>query len=207
MLRYHKIHGLWQRNTKGKILDYEVFSKPEFKYLRENQWMWTEKIDGMNVRIHWDPGYGEVKFGGRNENSQMPMPLLAHLQTAFSFEKLKANYPDFPLTFYGEGFGGAIQRAGATYAGTQRFILFDVRVGDYWLERSSVADVADKMELDIVPIVDWCSVDEAVKYVRYGLISSFGDFKAEGVVGIPSANLFNRYGERIITKIKAKDFA
>jgi len=40
----------------------------------------------------------------------------------------------------------------------------------------------------------------------HGVKSKFGTFFAEGVVGTPSVPLFTRSGERIIIKIKAKDF-
>lgn len=41
---------------------------------------------------------------------------------------------------------------------------------------------------------------------RLGFKSTWGDFQAEGIVARPSVELKNRAGERIITKIKCKDF-
>ena len=206
MKKYHKINGLWKRDTKGKVIDWDEYSKPEFGYLYYNHWMWTEKIDGMNIRVQWDPESSELLLCGRGDNSQIPTPLIAHMREAFPIARLHVAYPDFPLTFYGEGYGGSIQKAGKTYGGQQRFILFDVLVGDSWLERDNLVDVAEKMKLEVVPATFYGSIADARALVQGGLASKLGDFEAEGLVGTPIENLFNRYGERIITKIKAKDF-
>ena len=39
-----------------------------------------------------------------------------------------------------------------------------------------------------------------------GVPSTFGDFISEGLVAKPTTGLLNRKGERIITKIKTRDF-
>lgn len=41
---------------------------------------------------------------------------------------------------------------------------------------------------------------------RKGIKSQWGDFIAEGIVARPATELLTRNGERIITKIKHKDF-
>ena len=42
--------------------------------------------------------------------------------------------------------------------------------------------------------------------VRKGFKSFWGDFRAEGLVVRPGADLLDRHGNRVITKIKHKDF-
>lgn len=32
----------------------------EFDYLKDNTWIFTEKVDGTNIRIMWDGGKGNV---------------------------------------------------------------------------------------------------------------------------------------------------
>lgn len=51
------------------------------EYLKDLEWIFTEKVDGTNVRVHWD-GH-KVSFGGRTDNTQMPMPLVERLQKVF----------------------------------------------------------------------------------------------------------------------------
>jgi hypothetical protein len=72
---YHKIQGLYKRHTdgpnKGKFKVGE-FSLPEFDYLFMNEWEMTEKIDGTNIRIHWDAAAEKVTFGGRTKRSNIP---------------------------------------------------------------------------------------------------------------------------------------
>jgi hypothetical protein len=45
-----------------------------------------------------------------------------------------------------------------------------------------------------------------VRWGRGGLKSQWGDFEAEGIVARPKVDLFDRGGNRIICKIKGKDF-
>ena len=46
-----------------------------------------------------------------------------------------------------------------------------------------------------------------IDIVQNGFASCFGPNIAEGVVARPVVEMFNRFRERIITKLKYKDFA
>ena len=84
MIEYPKIDGPFVRDPKGKVI-LGQWRLPEFEYLKDNLWAWTEKIDGTNIRIGWD---GEkVEFGGRSADSQMRTDLLIRLQELFPPEK------------------------------------------------------------------------------------------------------------------------
>lgn len=85
-------------------------------------------------------------------------------------------------------------------------MLFDVKVGDWWLERNNVVDVAGKLDLDVVPFIGAGSLHDMVTVVRDGFNSIWGDFIAEGIVARPRVELKTRSGHRIITKLKHKDF-
>jgi hypothetical protein len=206
MKEYHKIQTVFFRNpeTKFKTLLEGSWAKPEFRVLSQIKWVFTEKIDGTNIRVTWD---GEnVKFGGKTDNAQIPVRLLDELQLLFPVTKLKsAELP--PMTLYGEGYGVKIQKGGGNYiADGCSFILFDVFCGDLWLERVSVTDIAEKLSIGVVPVIDNGPLSDAIEIARWGFTSSFGDFKAEGLVMRPTVELMNRRGERVITKIKCKDF-
>ncbi len=207
MNEYHKIQTVYKRDPENKhktLLEGE-FSLPEFDYLKNNQWVWTEKVDGTNIRLMWDGvGFG---VGGKTDNAQIPSPL-------YDWIRNNIHGPSFFQTFgteggvclYGEGYGGKIQKAGATYGQQQKFVLFDVKVGDWWLQRRDVEDVAYKMQLDIVPIRGHGTLLEMVEECRNGFLSSWGGFQAEGIVARPTTELRARSGHRMITKIKYKDF-
>ena len=84
--------------------------------------------------------------------------------------------------------------------------MFDVRVGEWWLKRESVEDVAAKFSLDIVPILGRGTLADMIVMVRDGFNSTWGPFIAEGIVARPSTELQSRFGHRVITKLKHKDF-
>jgi hypothetical protein len=183
------------------------WAMPEFEYLQNNVWTFTEKVDGTNIRVYWD---GEsVTFGGRTDNAQIPNGVINRLNDLFystpARMRLKEVFPD-GATLYGEGYGAGIQKAGASYRPKQDFVLFDVKVGEWWLERINVEDVAKRLELEIVPVIGEGTLWDAIELVKGNLISNWGDFGSEGIVARPKTELQNRGGERIITKIKVRDF-
>lgn len=51
MSEYHKINTLFKRDEKNLIIEGD-YSCPEFAYLAENEWTWTEKVDGTNIRVN-----------------------------------------------------------------------------------------------------------------------------------------------------------
>lgn len=108
---------------------------------------------------------------------------------------------------YGEGYGAGIQKAGL-YRPDMSFILFDVQIGDVFLVRESVADIAKCFGVDVVPAVFNGTIDEGVAYVKTKPHSMLGtrEAKMEGLVGRPLVELRDRLGKRVIIKIKACDF-
>jgi hypothetical protein len=205
---YHKIYGPYVRATVGPDRNKIImgsWSKPEFEFLADVDWIFTEKIDGTNIRIHWD-GH-KVTFGGRTDNAQIPAKLVEHLNDTFPEEMFEQAFGDTVLTLYGEGFGAGIQKGGGNYGPNQEFILFDVKIGNWWLRRNDVVEVAQKMGVPVVPILRVCSLSQMIDAMATGSIpSGFGNFNAEGVVGTPLVPLFARDGSRIIVKVKEADF-
>jgi hypothetical protein len=203
MAEYTKINTIWKRDERGRIIEGD-YATPEFAYLAELDWEWTEKVDGTNVRVGWDGT--SVEFGGRTANAQMPTKLVAALRDLFGDPpRFTDCFGDSAAVLYGEGYGAGIQ-SGGNYSLTQTFVLFDVAVGPWWLRRGDVSDVAAKLGLSLVPIVGRGSLSWASDHVKAGLKSAWGDFPAEGMVGRPTVDLFDRKGERIIAKIKTRDF-
>ena len=206
MDEYHKIQTLFARDpeTKFKTL-LPTFSLPEFEFLQDCKWIFTEKVDGTNIRVNVDPIKG-LTFGGRTDNAQIPAKLIQVLREIFDplTARLQEDFP-YGVTFYGEGYGAKIQNGGK-YRPDPSFVLFDVRVGSWWLERNNIANISQTYSLDLVPIVGTGNLDDLVDFCSIGFKSHWGDFLAEGVVARPTVELFSRKGERIITKLKYKDF-
>ena len=214
---YHKIPSLYKRTEKGELLQGQ-WSDPVFEYLANCRWHLLEKIDGTNIRViigqaseNVDPPT-QVEFGGRTEKAQLPAPLVRHLQEKFHhsdvLRQLAEKFPDGAVLF-GEGCGKGIQKAGKLYGEEQRFVLFDVNIGGWWLEWRNVVEIATSLDLPLVPEVDALrlhTLHEAESLVRRGFRSAFGDFEAEGVVATPEVPLFTRGGKRVITKLKTRDW-
>lgn len=66
----------------------------------------------------------------------------------------------------------------------------------------------DTHGLDVVPLVQVKTIDQAIKYVKTKPISSIGKKikEIEGVVGTPAQRLLDVKGNRIVVKIKVRDF-
>lgn len=208
MKEYIKIDTLFERDVNGsKKLIKGNFRSESVKYLANNTWIFTEKIDGTNTRIHWN-GH-KVEFGGRTDRAQIPSVLVKYLMDTFGTmeaeEMFEQKFGDTPVTLYGEGYGPGIQKGGA-YRNDVSFILFDVLIGDIWLKRDSVEDIAKAFGIDVVPIIFKGTINEAVEFVESKPKSTIGNAQMEGVVGRPEIEMFDRMGKRIIVKIKVKDF-
>ena len=207
MSEYHKIQSIFKRNLnlKHKPLIEGDYTLPEFEYLAHNQWMFTEKVDGTNIRIII--ANDTITFGGRTEAAQIPAQLLNRLNEKFLplKDQLLAQFPDGGI-LYGEGYGNKIQKVGHCYRPDQDFVLFDVKVNEWWLKRPDIEAVAQSLALDIVPIIGTGTLIQAVEWAKAGIKSTWGDFEAEGIVARNPLELTTRAGKRLITKIKCVDF-
>ena len=205
-MEYHKIHTMFKRDMEGdRYLIEGEWATPEFAYLANNMWEFTEKVDGTNIRIMWD---GEkVRFGGRTDKASIPAKLNEVLIDTFRNDVLEAEFgTGGSVVLYGEGCGAGIQKGGGNYYQDQQFVLFDVRVGPWWLKREDVDEVAAIFGVQSVPVIGKGTLEYGINVVKGGLKSAWGDFLAEGVVPRTDVGLMSRSGERIITKIKHRDF-
>ena len=131
------------------------------------------------------------------------------------------NVEPYSITLYGEGYGGGIQKGGHEYTskakgGAVSFRLFDVLVGDTWLRRTDVEDVAAKLGIKPVPFIalgeSKCPLDRIVEAVKNGLRSIVSSeegttgHSAEGIVAFTVEPLYNNRGQRLMFKLKSSDF-
>ena len=221
MKEYHKIQSIYFRDPEN---NYKTFltgqwSTPELEYLQNAEWLFEEKIDGTNIRIMYDGQ--SIKLGGKTDDAQLHMQLVGNIRTLLGLdgvaepETLKkwseifVPKEDSPLEvcLYGEGYGPGIQKGGGNYRKEKGFILFDVKIGQMYLTRESVRDIARQLNLEVVPEIGRGTLHDGIALVKAGFKSTFGDFMAEGIVARPVVELKDRRGHRIITKIKHVDFA
>ena len=115
------------------------------------------------------------------------------------------------ITFFGEAYGGKQQGMRATYGDKLKFVVFDVKIGERWME---------------VPVAEAIANEHGFEFVDYALVST--DLEAldaerdkpstqairngivepkhrEGVVLRPVKE-FTLYGNRIISKHKRAEF-
>ena len=216
MDEFVKINTLFQRDmaNKGRIIE-DRWATPEFAFLSGNPWRFSEKLNGTNTRVAWDGD--KIEYGGRTDNASIPTALLRHLDETFragDFERLRKGLPGGGYVLYGEGIGAGIQHGSGTY-GKINFVLFDVladaedsagRPVKIWLERHNVQDIGKKLGIPVAAELGTGTLHEAVDMAREGFPSTWGAFPAEGLVLRPMVELRTRRGDRVIGKIKTRDF-
>jgi hypothetical protein len=208
MRTYEKIDTVFNRDTTGtKQLMLNSWRDPVVEYLRNNIWLFTEKVDGTNIRIHWD-GH-QVEFGGRTDRAQIPDFLLEKLRSMFGTaeaeELFEQTWGEKEVFLFGEGYGPKIQ-SGGDYRADVSFILFDVLVGDNYQEREWVEKTAEMFGIDVVPVVLTGTIQDGIDFVMRHPESTMGTAMMEGVVGRPAVEMRDRRGNRVIVKIKWDDF-
>lgn len=222
-LEYPKIDTLYDRD--GKYIIIGKLRRQEFGNIK--RWSITEKIHGMNTRTTLFDN-GQVVYGGKTDDAIMPPELLEYLEKTFTPEKMKAVFwlSNEPIpksaTIYGEGYGPEIKPESRVYRKDVSFRLFDCLVqsetGNWWLERKDLEDIARKLGIKCVPIlgvIDFLPVDSSqIEKIfldnRNRLVAIEEDgmvhMVPEGIVAKTDELLFNRKGERVMWKLKIKDF-
>lgn len=209
MQTYNKIDTIFERDEKTKKLINGKFRNETVEFCKDLTWQFTEKVDGTNIRIHWD-GY-RVEFGGRTDNAQIPATIINRLNDLFggdiNEQFFEQKFGENEVILFGEGYGPKIQNGGS-YRDDVDFIMFDVMINGNYQTRESVEDIARYFNVNIVPILAEGPLSAGIDYVmthKYSTIAQNGA-ELEGVVARPKMELKDRTGKRLIVKIKIKDF-
>lgn len=219
-MKYHKIQSVFLRDpaTKHKNFLLGEWSEPEFGFLAPCEWSWQEKVDGTNIRVYWNGKDKTIRFMGRRDlpvaddgtPSNVPDFLLDQLKTMFSVERLDKTFQGRNVVLYGEGYGAGVQKGGGNYNPDEcSFCLFDVFIGKFWIEQQNVYNISETLEIPYAPILNRGTLFDAIELVKAGfdsVVAVKGGHIAEGLICRPALNLLTRGGDRIITKIKHKDF-
>ena len=211
MNEYTKIETIFERDMEGsKKLIEGKFRNETVEFLKDNQWICTEKIDGTNIGIVWD-GH-KASYQGRTERAQIPAHLMNKLIEMFGGETneelFEQKFGETQVVLFGEGYGAKIQKGGGNYRSDVSFILFDVYLPEQnlWLKRDALEDIAKTFGIDIVPIVLTGTLQEAVNFVKQKPKSTIGVADMEGLVCKPTVDMLDRMGRRVIVKVKVRDF-
>ena len=221
-VKYPKIETLYNRDKETFRALCDELRRPEFGPIKH--WFITEKIEGTNVRVMLLPD-GHVKYRGRTDRVQFHPNLIAYLETAFPPEKLQTVFNQKeggqwpPVICYGEGYGPKIQ-SGGIYRDDIAFRLFDVWIDGWWLNWSDVEGIAQGLGIKTVPVLG--TITDYLPTCMGELLDLFpgrsivaleeqGEDNCrcilpEGVVARTVPLLFTRKGDRVMWKLKFKDF-
>lgn len=211
-MKYPKMQTLWMREEKGKRNVIEgKYSREEFSNIKN--WLVTEKIDGMNIRVCYRKGT-QLSFLGRTDEAMIPPRLLKYLHEIFTLDLIKLYFAEAEeVILFGEGYGAKIQKGGGSYSKEQEFCLFDIYLKDgdgicWWLDYQKIIEISMWYGIRYPTILSVMEVDEIVDYVRNKPNSVFAenDRITEGVVARALPMVLFRNGTPVKFKLKCKDF-
>ena len=165
-----------------------------------------EKIEGTSAHIAWKDGKVRFFSGGSNHQNFVGLfdeEVLVNLFTALGHDKVMV---------YGEAYGGKIQKMRETYGPDLKFVAFDVRIDETWLNVPNAEDVVNKLGLEFVHYEKVSTELESVNAQRdadsvQAIRNGIGPGKMrEGVVLRPLEELVKSNGSRLIAKHKRDEF-
>lgn len=209
MREYTKIANIFEFDEAYRTV---LGLNPVCKLLKDIQWIGTEKVDGTNVRIYWD-GYDIQIAGRKNGKSKLPDHLVTYLESIFKTKEMEYVFEQIfgekEAYLFGEGFGYKVQADGDKYVDSNEvdFILFDVNIDGWDLDKTKVKDIATRLNLKCVPIVFTGTLDEAIEFVKQHNMSTLGkgEHEMEGLVLEPTIQLYTKDKKPVKYKCRYND--
>lgn len=177
--------------------------KPEAQaILREQECYALEKVHGTSARVELREGRVHYAPGGVS---------LASFQAAFPDPaRLEAGLRSLgqePVRIYGEAYGGKCQGMSRVYGAQLRFIAFEVKILDTWLDVPAAEQIATMLGLEFVPYVRIPATLEALDAERarpseVARRRGMGEHQREGIVIRPLTEKEDASGHRMIAKHK-----
>ena len=207
--KYKKYSSPFKKDEKFKNTEELSQSLPT------GDWIVTEKIDGTNIRIIIDKDKN-VHFGSRklilnpeDKSSKIFMDCVADVNVNKLIEYFKE--VESTVVIYGEGYGAGIQKGGI-YSPVKNFRVFDIRIGDAYQDWEFIEKVCIANQLNMVPkllissSLNYSTCTSILSNFKKTMILDGDGGEPEGVVFKFNPTLLNKYGERLIFKVKFKDF-
>jgi hypothetical protein len=163
-----------------------------------------EKINGTSAHIGWNFETKKVNFF-TGENHKLFVSLF---DEDFLIKKFEEIFPDQNVIIFGEHYGGKCQGMSHTYGNESKFIGFDVKVGEYWLNVPNAEDVCNQFNIEFVAYekievtLENLTAERdkpSVQAVRNGILEPK---KREGIVCRPLVEMRTNNGKRVICKYK-----
>ena len=190
-------------------LHIENLYRPEAQRILEFKRVYAlEKIHGTSAHVAWT-GH-EVKFFAGGESYQNFIALFDHDRLRAKFVEM---FGENAAIVYGEAYGGKCQGMRKTYGDTLRFVAFDVKVGDHWLDVPKAHAIVESLGLAFVHFdlvsSDLASLDAerdrpSTQAKRNGIAT---DCISEGIVIRPPFEVTLNNGARLIAKHKRAEFS
>jgi hypothetical protein len=165
-----------------------------------------EKIHGSSAHVSFNQGkLGFFAGGCKHEDF---VALFDESQLA----EFCNRFLESKVIIYGEVYGGKLQGMSDTYGNSLRFIVFEVKIGEWWLDVPKAEEFATNLGFDFVSYrripTDLRSLDaerdaDSIQAQKNGCGS---DKKREGIVLRPLIEATMNNGKRIIAKHKALEF-
>jgi len=168
-----------------------------------------EKVEGTSTHVQWSKGQLTFYSGGAKHEEFIK--LFDHDKLTELFKQ--AEYPqDTVVRIHGEAYGGKIQAMSKTYGKDLKFIGFDVRIGDVWLDVPKAEDYCNKFGIPFVPYERVQCTEENINRERdrdsvIAVMCGMGEgHMREGIVIRPPFEVRMNNGARVIAKHKRDDF-
>lgn len=168
-----------------------------------------EKIHGTSAHISYvrDPGpAGKLRFSSGGEDHQRFCRLFSETLAQYIGAALPPDATS--VVIYGEAFGGKQQGMSRVYGKDLRFLAFDVKIGDVWLDVPSAEAFAREVELGFVPYargpltLEWLDAQRD----RDSEVAIEPGHHREGIVIRPIHEAMRNNGRRVIFKHKHETF-
>jgi len=207
MKEYLKIRWIYKFDEKTRLPIQEI--DEYFLPMINRERVFTEKIDGTNIRIVWN--WHKPQFLWRTDNADLPWKLVQRLQYLFKEELLEQTFWSTEVILYWEWFWWKIQHGINDYQEEQDFILFDIEINWVWLERENVEWLAKSLWLRVVPVLyEWGLgwwIDIVKRAMNKDIIGwQISKWVIEWVVWTPKWWYLDRLWKRIMVKIKQSHF-
>jgi hypothetical protein len=167
-----------------------------------------EKVHGTSAHIRWKDGTITYFSGGASRDMFIKLFDEALLVPAFTALGLD------DVTVFGEAYGGKEQGMRDTYGPDLRFIAFDVKIGDSFVDVPVMDGIAgQRLGLDVVPwFKSECNVETLDRHrdapsIVASVRGMGPDKLREGIVVRPLVELRTNNGERVMAKHKGEAFS
>jgi len=172
-----------------------------------------EKIHGTSAHISFDKdintGTIDIKFFPGGTGYEEFCALFNKDELIKTFIEI---YNGQKITIYGEAYGGKCQKMSDTYGKDLKFVAFDVKIGESWLDVPNAHQVTNRFGLEFVYYVkiptDLDLINkEMERDSEQGIRNGCGPgHPSEGIVIRPLIECYTNNGKRVIAKHKKAEF-